>query len=263
MDLILEFPVAEQVRLLKEAGIEPRGMDAVVVRILLEPRGQGPIALDPAGRHAERVLPPREAHRPAFLINRKPRRTCLIAVGERHQIFNDSDEPVRLVAVTSFPFTLNSFNNEDFATKNPFAFTDRYNAEEDHATYSEHVGSNDTVTNLVIDALEADVDAYDHRGKGTTNMHWKMSGNSILDAHVSEMPGGVCPLHDCCSGKKSLEHCGLCKAFPCKTFTDLRDPNMSDAEFEKSLGDRKTALTKRAEVGTLAWLEGKSGAARG
>ncbi len=114
-----------------------------------------------------------------------------IPLNVRYQIFNDSDEPIRLVAVTSFPFTLNSFNNEDFANNNPFAFTDRYNAEEDHATYSEHVAPNDTVTNLVNDALEFELDAYDHRGKGTTNMHWKMSGNSIIDMHVSEMPGGV------------------------------------------------------------------------
>ncbi|MEX2494611.1 MAG: hypothetical protein WD448_00900 [Woeseia sp.] len=114
-----------------------------------------------------------------------------VPMNVRYQIFNDSDEPVRLVAVTSFPFTLNSFNNESFVYENDFAFTDRYNAEEDYATFSEHTGDNDTTTNFVKDALEFELDAYDHRGKGTTNMHWKMSGNSIIDLHVSEMPGGV------------------------------------------------------------------------
>lgn len=114
-----------------------------------------------------------------------------IPLNVKYQIFNDSDEPVRLVAVTSFPFTLNSFNNENFARNNKFEFTDRYNAEEEYTTMSEHTGPNDTVTNLVEDALEFELDSYDHRGKGTTNMHWKMSGNSIIDMHVSEMPGGV------------------------------------------------------------------------
>ena len=114
-----------------------------------------------------------------------------IPLNVEYQIFNDSDKPVRIVAVTSFPFTLNSFNNEEFVRNNPFAFRDRYNTEEDYLTYSEHTGENDTVTNLVEDALEFELDAYDHRGVGTTNMHWKMSGNSVIDLHVSEMPGGV------------------------------------------------------------------------
>ena len=114
-----------------------------------------------------------------------------IPLNVEYQIFNDSDEAIRLVAVTSFPFTLNSFNNEEFALNNPFAFRDRYNTEEDYMTMSEHTGQNDTVTNLVEDALEFELDSYDHRGKGTTNMHWKMSGNSVIDMHVSEMPAGA------------------------------------------------------------------------
>ena len=114
-----------------------------------------------------------------------------VPLNVRYQIFNDSDEPVRLVAVTSFPYTINSFNNEEFVNENDFAFTDRYDTEEDYASMSEHTGENDTTTNVVEDALEFELDAYDHRGKGTTNMHWKMSGNAIIDMHVSEMPAGV------------------------------------------------------------------------
>ena len=86
---------------------------------------------------------------------------------------------------------MNSFDNEEFARQNPFPFRDRYDTEEDYATMSEHTGPNDTVTNLVEDALEFELDSYDHRGKGTTNMHWRMSGNTIIDMHVSEMPGGA------------------------------------------------------------------------
>lgn len=114
-----------------------------------------------------------------------------VPLNVRYQIFNDSDKPIRLVAVTSFPFTINSFDNEAFITGTDFAFTDRYNTEEDYATTSVHTGDNNTTTNLVKDALEFELDAYDHRGKGTTNMHWKMSGNTIIDMHVSEMPAGL------------------------------------------------------------------------
>ncbi len=74
---------------------------------------------------------------------------------------------------------------------------------------------------------------------------------------TAEMPGGVCPLHECCTTKRELEHCGLCGDFPCKTFQELRDPNLSDEEFEKALGDRKTNLTNRAKIGTEAWLKEK------
>ena len=68
----------------------------------------------------------------------------------------------------------------------------------------------------------------------------------------------VCPLHECCLNQKQLEHCGLCEDFPCKAFLELRDPNMSDDEFEKSLDLRQKELQKRAEIGTESWLIEKS-----
>lgn len=107
-----------------------------------------------------------------------------------YQIFNDSDEPVRIVAVSSFPFIMNSMNNEDFVFNNPFAFRDRYDGDEGFFHESEHVRDNLTVTNLVKDALEFELDEYDHRGVGTTNTHWTMAGNTMIDLHVSEMPSG-------------------------------------------------------------------------
>lgn len=114
-----------------------------------------------------------------------------IPLNVQYQIVNKSDEPVRVVAVTSFPFVLNSMNSEEFVFNNPFVFDDRYNADEDYTTVREHPEENLTITNVVPDAVEFELDEYDHRGKGTTNMHWSMSGNSMIDLHVSEMPSGV------------------------------------------------------------------------
>ena len=71
---------------------------------------------------------------------------------------------------------------------------------------------------------------------------------------TSQMRTGVCPLHDCCHNQKVLEHCGLCNEFPCQAFLDLRDPNMSDEEFQKSLDERQEALRRRKEIGTEEWL---------
>jgi uncharacterized RmlC-like cupin family protein len=113
-----------------------------------------------------------------------------VPINVAYQLFNDSDEPVRVVAVTSFPFIINSMNNEEFVFNNPFVFRDRYDGEEDFLLRSEHTRDNLTVTNMVKDALEFELDEYDHRGKGTTNTHWQMAGNTQIDLHVSEMPGG-------------------------------------------------------------------------
>ena len=124
-------------------------------------------------------------------IDFKYRTLYSIPLNVQYQIFNDSDEPVRVVAVTSFPFVLNSMNSEEFVFNNPFAFHDRYAADENYQSYREHPEENLTITNVVPDAVEFELDKYDHRGKGTTNMHWTMSGNSMIDLHVSEMPAGV------------------------------------------------------------------------
>ena len=131
-----------------------------------------------------------EGRRPQQL-DWKYRSLWAIPMNVRYQHFNDSDKPARLVVVTSFPFILNATDSAKFVNENPFAFTDRYNAEEDFARKSEHVGPNQTVTNVVPDALEFKLDSYDKRGKDTTNMHWRMDGNTMVDFHVSEMPGGL------------------------------------------------------------------------
>ena len=72
------------------------------------------------------------------------------------------------------------------------------------------------------------------------------------------MPSKICPLYDCCRNNNNLEHCGLCDDFPCKTFLDLRDPNMSDDEFQKSLALRQKELKRRVDIGTSNWLKEKS-----
>ncbi|MFC1514113.1 DUF3795 domain-containing protein [candidate division KSB1 bacterium] len=69
-----------------------------------------------------------------------------------------------------------------------------------------------------------------------------------------EMPGGLCPIYNCCVNEKKLEHCGLCEELVCKIFLGLRDPNISDEVFRKSIKDRETALRRREEVGTRQWI---------
>lgn len=79
-----------------------------------------------------------------------------------------------------------------------------------------------------------------------------VGGKPFWSEHV---PGGVCFLHDCCSVQRKLEHCGLCGDFPCMTFLQARDPEMSDEQFKASVEARQEALRRRSKVGTEQWLE--------
>ena len=64
------------------------------------------------------------------------------------------------------------------------------------------------------------------------------------------MADGICPLYDCCTNTKRLEHCGLCSALPCETFRKLRDPSLSEEAFQKSLAARLETLRGRKTAGT-------------
>ncbi len=59
--------------------------------------------------------------------------------------------------------------------------------------------------------------------------------------------GFECAVFRCCAVERGLEHCGLCPDFACQTFLAL------DSALEGAR--RYRALTRRAEVGTDAWLE--------
>lgn len=137
--------------------------------------GPGHTIIQQEGRQPQRVD---WGHRSLFSI----------PLNVRYQHFNDSGKPVRLVAVTSFPFVMNYSNSEKFAFENPFTFTDRYDAQEDFLKKSTRLREREVRTNVVKDALEYKLEAWDERGKGSTNMGWDMAGNKNIDLHVSEIP---------------------------------------------------------------------------
>jgi hypothetical protein len=58
---------------------------------------------------------------------------------------------------------------------------------------------------------------------------------------------GECAVFQCCILERGLEHCGLCIDFPCQMFLSLAGP-MDVARLYK-------ALRRRAEIGTMAWLD--------
>ncbi len=52
----------------------------------------------------------------------------------------------------------------------------------------------------------------------------------------------VCPIFDCSVIKKKLKNCGGCQDLPCKTYFDLKDPNISEEKHLESIRTRTTIL---------------------
>ena len=57
------------------------------------------------------------------------------------------------------------------------------------------------------------------------------------------MPNKTCPLYDCSVNKKKYHNCGDCGDLPCEMFRNMKDPNASDEEHQKSIILRVAALT--------------------
>lgn len=53
---------------------------------------------------------------------------------------------------------------------------------------------------------------------------------------------GICQLFDCSVNQRGYENCGDCSDLPCQIFQDLKDPNISREEHEKSIVQRVKIL---------------------
>jgi hypothetical protein len=62
---------------------------------------------------------------------------------------------------------------------------------------------------------------------------------------------GLCALFQCCIVERGLEHCGLCVDFPCELFLSHARPS--------DVAQCYRNLIRRAEIGTLAWLDEQEG----
>jgi quercetin dioxygenase-like cupin family protein len=110
-----------------------------------------------------------------------------VPLNTRYQHFNDGDRPVRILAVTSFPFALNATNSESFIFDNQHRFTERFAGGTEFFQLSEAVGERRTRTNFVPDAMQVELVPGSNRGVGQRTMSWPMAGNTVLDLHVSSI----------------------------------------------------------------------------
>jgi len=56
------------------------------------------------------------------------------------------------------------------------------------------------------------------------------------------MPGKVCPLYDCSVNTRKYNDCGDCAELPCKMFREMKDPNSTEEQHQKSLLTRVSLL---------------------
>jgi hypothetical protein len=69
---------------------------------------------------------------------------------------------------------------------------------------------------------------------------YKVKGKTFWASDATS--NGVCPLFNCAVNTHSYKSCGDCPELPCKTFHELKDPNISEEEHIKSIGTRVRAL---------------------
>ncbi|MEA2641741.1 MAG: hypothetical protein QOF51_3135 [Chloroflexota bacterium] len=106
-----------------------------------------------------------------------------------YQHFNlDGQEPARLFGMTNLPEAMNQFRSPDFVFNVPYAFTDRYNGQDEFfADAGQHLGWRRWRTNFIPDIRAFKLDEYKERGAGGTNMHFTLAESSQT-GHVSDFP---------------------------------------------------------------------------
>jgi gentisate 1,2-dioxygenase len=105
-----------------------------------------------------------------------------------HTHVNTGTTPVRLISITSMPTMVNIGGNAAFTYANSFDFRDRYKSQEQYFTESTKQANRFVTQSFIPNIRAAATDPYPERGG--TNMHWKMGGNTMLDAHISEFEVG-------------------------------------------------------------------------
>lgn len=59
---------------------------------------------------------------------------------------------------------------------------------------------------------------------------------------IDAIPSGVCPLFNCSVNQRKYKSCGDCNELPCKTFLEMKDPNITEVEHHISIEKRVALL---------------------
>ena len=111
-----------------------------------------------------------------------------VPLNVRHAHFGSSESTARMLVISSFPMILNLLGDEKFVFENPFVSIDRYDGAADYFRPRENEEDLLVRTNLVRNIEGIKTRSFEYRGKGNTTFRPQMAGNSMLCAHVSEIP---------------------------------------------------------------------------
>ncbi|HEY7168207.1 MAG TPA: cupin domain-containing protein [Candidatus Binatia bacterium] len=112
-----------------------------------------------------------------------------------HRLINQSNESAIFLAVTTAPMILDHFHNESFVFNSDFAFSDRYDGEDDYFEPGDerYLASNNRQwiwdTNFIPDARRETVDAQEQKGAGVNITQFEIAGNTLI-GHLAEWPVG-------------------------------------------------------------------------
>ncbi|HEY3920069.1 MAG TPA: hypothetical protein VGL83_19930 [Stellaceae bacterium] len=124
-----------------------------------------------------------------------PRGMFAIPLNAKYRHFNGSGQNrVLMVSTTNMPLIMKTFHNEDFIFNNPVVFRDRmgkdeyYNGEGDLTMV--RPGNHMWETNFVPDLENLELQAWEDRGAGSSNIMFVLADSS-MHAHISDMPPGT------------------------------------------------------------------------
>lgn len=72
-------------------------------------------------------------------------------------------------------------------------------------------------------------------------------GCNAVKGFVFYCDGKECPLHACCR-EKEYANCGQCSELPCAKYIRMRDPRMSDDQFQESIDRRIETMREINEM---------------
>jgi gentisate 1,2-dioxygenase len=118
-----------------------------------------------------------------------------IPLNAKYRHFNGSGQKrVLMVNTTNMPLVMNLFHNEKFIYNTDVQFDDRMGKDEYYSGEGDLImirpGNHMWETNFVPDLEQIELQAWEDRGAGSSNIMFVLADSS-MHAHISEMPSGT------------------------------------------------------------------------
>lgn len=112
----------------------------------------------------------------------------------KYRLFNAAGKRALLAVTTNLPLVMNTFYNEDFIFDNPAHFPERLGQvnhfEGEGNLVMVRPGNHMWETNFVPDLVAIELQPWDDRGGGSTNIMFVLA-EGLMHAHISEVPVGI------------------------------------------------------------------------